>query len=423
LASSSSCLVLNKYELKQKSDKRVSSWTNTLAASREKKLRWKTERLEREEEQRRALDAEEEEHLQNERRATIEKARRLLHEEKDKMKLLKSHILHGEVLASRKMQIEEKKIAQLRQEQEENLYRQQLIQDIHDAQIKEQEKMRVMKVNAQLKAKEMYEQMKHEKNDRILLKIRERDEETVAIQKIMASEAMEISEIMKRKQNMKIQAMLEIAKIKDDARHERDLRILKEKEDSQRREKELESQYLMSKARMEIEKMHFQEQQRARKLISDTVSHDLKVRAQRELQFFIDSQKVKAIKEQKQAEDEFNKRRNRQVEVNECRQSQLKSLQEKKKQDAFADFQISELQRQMVEKDRENEKKMAERLQMKNLEVRKVQEMQIEEKKKRVLEERQEALRYDRMVCFIYIYFPDFNQPLFLIYSYICFRY
>jgi len=392
-------LLLIQYILKQMSDERVSNWSNTLAASREKKLRWKQERNELEEQKRREIDAAEEEHRLCERRSIIERARKHLYEEKDNVRQLRSRILYADVVISRVKQMDEKRLLQSDKEKEKKLDRLRLMIESQEAKLQEENERKAKKLLSHSIAEEMCRQIVEARNARISRDKMEKEEESRYIQEIISADANALLQNRARKLEMKMKSIQDIARISENARHERDLRLMQEREDSQRREKELESQYLISNKRMELEKKHFDERQATRKLLSDRVSQDLQVRAQRELQFFIDGQKVKAIKEQKKADDDLKRRWSKQSEIDKSRKLQIEAINEKKKLDAFDDLKIAEMQRQMIENDKERATKEVERIKMKCYEVRDSQEKQIQEKRNRVVEEREEALKKDREVC------------------------
>lgn len=84
--------------IKAKSEQRTAQWPNTLEAMRKKKDRWKKDKEEREEEARKKID-EEEAQLQREARTKqIERANRLLYEQTDRMKTLRSKQLLADVV-------------------------------------------------------------------------------------------------------------------------------------------------------------------------------------------------------------------------------------------------------------------------------------------------------------------------------------
>ena len=84
--------------LQKKSEARTDQWPNTLEAMRSKKDRWKKDKEDREEEARKKID-EEERRLQKEARTRqIERANRLLFEQTDRMKTLRSKELLADVV-------------------------------------------------------------------------------------------------------------------------------------------------------------------------------------------------------------------------------------------------------------------------------------------------------------------------------------
>ncbi|KAF0691549.1 Aste57867_17261 [Aphanomyces stellatus] len=94
--------------LKELSTQRTGKWPNTLEAMRRKKENWKKDKDEREEQERLKID-EEEHRLQKEYRTKqIERANRLLYEQTDRMKTLRSKELLADVLQDREYQIQEK---------------------------------------------------------------------------------------------------------------------------------------------------------------------------------------------------------------------------------------------------------------------------------------------------------------------------
>ncbi|OQR93959.1 hypothetical protein ACHHYP_01998 [Achlya hypogyna] len=94
--------------LRELSQARTNKWPNTLEAMRRKKENWKKDKEEREEDERRKIDLEEARLQKEARTRQIERANRLLYEQTDKMKTLRSKELLNDVLADREFQIAEK---------------------------------------------------------------------------------------------------------------------------------------------------------------------------------------------------------------------------------------------------------------------------------------------------------------------------
>jgi len=88
-----------------KSQARAQSWSNTLEGSRRKKAEGKRLRLETEELEKQKIDAEEAQIQLEQRRATVERANKLLHEESDRMKSFHSKMMLCDVLAEREAQV------------------------------------------------------------------------------------------------------------------------------------------------------------------------------------------------------------------------------------------------------------------------------------------------------------------------------
>jgi len=94
--------------LKALSDNRVSRWPNTLEANRKQKENWKIEKEERIEKERQEIDRREAELQKEMRLLTIQNANKVLYEQTDRMKLLKSRKLLAEVVQEREVQKLEK---------------------------------------------------------------------------------------------------------------------------------------------------------------------------------------------------------------------------------------------------------------------------------------------------------------------------
>lgn len=84
------------------SEQRTSQWPNTLEAMRKKKDRWKKDREEKAEEVRKQIDAEEMRFQRDARMKQVERANRLLFEQTDRMKTLRSKQLLADVVHVRK---------------------------------------------------------------------------------------------------------------------------------------------------------------------------------------------------------------------------------------------------------------------------------------------------------------------------------
>ncbi|RHY27341.1 hypothetical protein DYB32_006855 [Aphanomyces invadans] len=119
--------------LKELSTQRTGKWPNTLEAMRRKKENWKKDKEEREEAERLKID-EEELRLQKEYRTKqIERANRLLYEQTDRMKTLRSKELLADVLQDREYQIGEKQAVKALDKKVEDGWTATLMTQLRDA--------------------------------------------------------------------------------------------------------------------------------------------------------------------------------------------------------------------------------------------------------------------------------------------------
>lgn len=132
--------------LHAKSQARAKSWSNTLEGSRRKKAEEKKKRLEMEELDRQRIDAEEAKIQLDQRRTTIDRANKLLHDESDRIKSFHSKMMLCDVLAEREAQVslkdELKKLEHIREdrhlEMEKQNYRKMLEREMKEKETKEE---------------------------------------------------------------------------------------------------------------------------------------------------------------------------------------------------------------------------------------------------------------------------------------------
>eukprot|EP00933_Yihiella_yeosuensis_P006462 TRINITY_DN111165_c0_g1_i1.p1 TRINITY_DN111165_c0_g1~~TRINITY_DN111165_c0_g1_i1.p1 ORF type:complete len:480 (+),score=164.14 TRINITY_DN111165_c0_g1_i1:99-1538(+) len=133
-------------DLHEKSQARAKTWSNTLEGSRRKKAEEKRKKLEMEELERQKVDAEEAKIQLDQRRATIDRANKLLYDESDRMKSFHSKMMMCDVLAEREAQVglknELKKLEQVREdrflEMEKQNYRKMLEREMKEKETREE---------------------------------------------------------------------------------------------------------------------------------------------------------------------------------------------------------------------------------------------------------------------------------------------
>merc|ERR1719204_283274 len=133
-------------DLHEKSVARAKTWNNTLEGSRRKKAEEKRKHLELEELERQRVDAEEAKIQLDQRKATIDRANKLLYDESDRMKSFHSKMMMCDVLAEREAQVglkgELKKLEQIREdrflEMEKQNYRRMLEREVRRRKTREE---------------------------------------------------------------------------------------------------------------------------------------------------------------------------------------------------------------------------------------------------------------------------------------------
>jgi len=133
-------------DLHLKSQARAKTWDNTLEGSRRKKAEDKRKKFEAEELERQKVDAEEAKIQLDGRKATIDRANKLLYDESDRMKSFHSKMMVCDVLAEREAQValkdELKKLEHVREdrflEMEKQNYRKMLEREMKEKETKEE---------------------------------------------------------------------------------------------------------------------------------------------------------------------------------------------------------------------------------------------------------------------------------------------
>merc|ERR1719389_1077093 len=132
--------------LHKQSQARAKTWDNTLEGSRRKKAEDKQKKMDLEELNRQAVDAEEAKIQLDQRKKTIDRANKLLYDESDRMKSFHSKMMVCDVLAEREAQValkdELKKLEHVREdrflEMEKQNYRKMLEREMKETETKEE---------------------------------------------------------------------------------------------------------------------------------------------------------------------------------------------------------------------------------------------------------------------------------------------
>uniref|UniRef100_A0A7S1Y0J5 Trichohyalin-plectin-homology domain-containing protein n=1 Tax=Phaeomonas parva TaxID=124430 RepID=A0A7S1Y0J5_9STRA len=130
------------------SEDRVKNWPNTLQAMRRKKENWKREKLAAEEAKRQELDREEAKHQATIRANAISRAQKLMYDETDRMKQLRSQKLFTEVVADRNHQVQVRAALRAKSKEEDLVHFQIMKKQLAEADAREAMELERRRENA-----------------------------------------------------------------------------------------------------------------------------------------------------------------------------------------------------------------------------------------------------------------------------------
>jgi len=264
--------------LKEICHERVSKWKNTLAAQHASRLEWKARKKEEKERRWLEIDREEAEIQEKIRLDTIERAKTLLNEQRERVRFLRSQQMYQEVLETRKHQIEQIRQKKAEMEKIEAQLHQQAISKAKKEEEQEQEVIKLRNMQAKelsRKMKASMEKLKEEKRER---KEKQKNIEAEEIRKFEKED----SEMRLQAQSDKVKALneakLDFIKIKQTRIDEQEAGLKKEEEENQRREREVTKMIETKQSRILLERKHFETAEANKKLFYHKASQMLEQR-------------------------------------------------------------------------------------------------------------------------------------------------
>mmetsp|Transcript_2754 Transcript_2754/g.3012 ORF Transcript_2754/g.3012 Transcript_2754/m.3012 type:complete len:453 (+) Transcript_2754:234-1592(+) len=380
--------------LKRLSDDRVSRWTDTLKSKRKARLEWKEMNQNRIELERQALDKDEFELQTRNSISTVQKANRLVYEQNENVRRLRSDQFYTDVMAEREEQIAVKRKSQAQLIKEEQKW--------HDdamARNRKEEKRAQDEVKAKkAKAVEFAEAMKQQKLEKELQRQKVHDEvkreEAKKIEKAtfndLESAKRDFLGKLERKQRSK-QEMERMKLAIQESRGEMDLR---EKEDFAKRQRELDERNQLIVARRDLERKHIEK--RTKQKLDGTANADLERRSKNELdQFLKETSKREARQIQKDAEATKVRIESDRA-VDESRQNQIKQKREAKQRDMIEEKRIADHMKQINEEMQEKGQKKTKEKKKKDREFCKLQGNQAAADRKRREEGKSAELQWQQ---------------------------
>lgn len=366
-----------KIELKEQSEVRVSGWKNTLDSKRKAKLRWKEEVLAREEEKRLEIDKKEEALRDILKRETLQRAKALQYEENERVKLLRSQQLYTEVIATRQLQLKEKEEEVGRKKMEESLWHEKTMKAISRASKEEEEKLTLKKQKA-VKIALVMESQKHQADTIARQNKKSRmEEEKALMRKLELDKTKAEQELQKSKEEARTKSKISMEKLAEDTHTKQDQDRLREMEDQDRRQRDIDRSSFVAKARCDLDAKNFQDRQAARMFLSERASQELKNRAAKEVDIFIRDQKAIEDKERARKEEETRKHLELEKAVHESRQKQIALKQERRRKEKEVESSLSKQCNDQCLADLSKEKKNAAERRKKDLEYKGFHEEQI----------------------------------------------
>mmetsp|Transcript_13606 Transcript_13606/g.28898 ORF Transcript_13606/g.28898 Transcript_13606/m.28898 type:complete len:450 (-) Transcript_13606:66-1415(-) len=316
-------------QLKRLSDSRVAGWSDTLSAKRKAKLSWKAEKEKQEEERRKALDAEEAKLREQLRNQTLQRAEKMVMERTEKVRQFRSQKMLTDALTTRNEQVKEKKAMAQKEVEHEKKWHSFVIKSVQDANQKAAHEEEQRKRNRDLIAADLRRQIHEQNEQRRLQNLQKREEELMMIEDaaladLEKAKAEERKNMEKRNDARK--AMLMNETLMKSAREER---LMKDREETKKCEDEVTRRTRIDEARIALEKRHFEEKQKMRKLLSDEASKELKQRAMKEFEIFERDQQKRQQKEKELNEADRLKREAHKLAIEECRRNQIQYLKQK----------------------------------------------------------------------------------------------
>ncbi|KAL7463512.1 hypothetical protein ACHAXS_003874 [Conticribra weissflogii] len=316
-------------QLKRLSDSRVAGWSDTLSAKRKAKLSWKAEKERQEEERRRAQDAEEAKLLEQLRNQTIQRAETMLMERTEKVRHFRSQQMLTDALTTRNEQVKERKALKQKENEDEKIWHLTVVKNIQDANQKAAVEEEERKRNRNLIAADLRRQMNEQNEQRRLQNLQKREEEQLVMKNAKLEDLekakAEERDKMERRNNARKEMLMNEALMK--SVHEE--RLMKERAETKKCEDEAARRTRIDEARNALEKRHFEDKQKMRKLLSDEASKELKKKAMKEFEVFERDQKMRQQKEKEQNEADRLKREAHKLAVEECRRNQIQYKQQR----------------------------------------------------------------------------------------------
>lgn len=349
---------------KQDSDKRVSTWTNTLEASRKAKFEARRIKAEKLEAERVRIDEMEAQVLQKQRTDAISRADKLVAEQNDLIKRFRGMQGTSDMLEVNKLQRSYRRDQKKMEIQREEFFHKKLMEQVQKDKLVEQKKQEKLEAKQARVAKIQKEQLNAQidRNLRRLVQEKKEGEQTVALAKLALEK-----EIQEKKDRLRInrQNRLEMVKCNDEAA------VIKQKIQKKAQEEEekikrhaAEKERVTAKRKKHLKLKHEQKQKQIQVMIDRAVEH-LENTKNTE-----DARLEKAVQQREEKESanrkaKADRRAQEVIAIDKSRQHQLARKRELAAAEKAADKEMAkqwmENNKKMIMKERQKEQIIAKR--------------------------------------------------------------
>ncbi|KAF4315644.1 hypothetical protein BBO99_00009244 [Phytophthora kernoviae] len=320
-------------QIKLKSEQRTATWPNTLEAMRKKKDRWKKDKQERLEAERKKID-EEEMRLQREAQMKqIQRADHLLYEQTDRMKTLRSKQLLTDVIHHRTLQLEEQYMLKEQDELTNYLYDRQVLAKVQEGE-EEEQRQRIKKQEANAELAAIQKRQLEEYKQRYINELREEKRDGESMKHQAEQEYLnEIEKEQQRKIRLK-QASEETQLANQRLRAHRQMQKEKERLEDLKREEDERKKQLRDAKRLDLQHQKRENAQARKQRMIDLVTNNLVKLEQKSEERLENMSKEVRAKEDKELKERADRRAAEKEIIARSRRYQVECKQQEKERAA-----------------------------------------------------------------------------------------
>lgn len=382
-------------KLKALSDEKVKTWPNTLEAMRRKKENWKKEKLEEEEKRRVEIDKEEAELQKELRLKAIERANRMLYEQTDQMKGLRSQQMYSDVIYGRRSQIKEKQAQKEEEIEKEKEFHEALMRQLEQAEKRETKAKDAQRAKAASIAKAQRDQLGEFRDKHVQRLAADKKEGELVLKRAIADAEDDRASAEAKLRFSKDEMARTLFANEELKQFKMEQRKIEEEEDEKRKEAVKKKEHVAAE-RVRLERSRFDARQAAKQKLVDQATEDLVHRVNQDARRL----ELQVEEMRKKEEDKVAKKKlliaQQKAAIDVSRKEQLEAKAKRKLED---DEQIRQvvaawrLRNAEIDKDEADE---ASERRKQFYVVRETQEQQIQAHRSAKLKGRTDELKFDK---------------------------